>query len=360
MTERLLHTAATRFEAARRVDSAPPGHRSGRLHGHGFIASVHAVLPAGVGGFAGAEVGALRDALIAAVEPLDYRHLNEILAQTGDAPLAAWIRARLAIPGVAAVGLQSTPDEGVELDGGGRASCWRRYRLQSAHRLPHVPPGHKCGRVHGHGFEVVLQANADGSGLAPGILDAAWQALHAELDHAYLNDIPGLENPTSEILCGWIWRRLKPALATLAWVTVFETGQSGASHDGERFRIWKDVTLDSATCLPAAPAGDRRRRVHGHTYTLRLSLEAPLDAVLGWTVDFGDVKERFNPVFEALDHRPLHELMGPGQADAGSLVRWIRIEAARRLPELVQVELYEEPGCGAMLCWGAALPALPL
>jgi 6-pyruvoyltetrahydropterin/6-carboxytetrahydropterin synthase len=364
MTERLIHTAAARFEAARRIEMAPAGDRRGRLHGHGFTATVRAALPAGFGGFDGAEVGELGAALRAAVAPLNYQHLNEIAGETTDESLARWIRARLALPGLDAVGLQSTPDVGIELDGEGRARLWRRYLLQSAHRLPNVPPGHKCGRVHGHGFEVVLQADVDPAPgvarLTPDRLDALWAPLHAELDHAYLNDIPGLETPTSEILSRWLWQRLEPELAELAWVTVFETGQSGASHDGERFRIWKDMTLDSATCLPAAPAGDRRRCLHGHTYTLRLHLSAPLDAVLGWTVDFGDVKELFAPIFAELDHQPLHELSGLAQADAAALARWVRHRAERLLPALDGVDLFETRGCGVELRWGAPSPALPL
>lgn len=364
MTERLLYTAASVFEAARQVGVLPEGHRSRRLHGHSFTAKLRATLPTGWAGFAGGEVDALRDALCRALAPLDYHHLNDTLEQPTDENLARWLRQRLAVPGLDTIGIQSTAHEGADLDGAQHAHVWRRYLLQSAHRLPNVAPGHKCGRVHGHGFEVILHADTDLDARALGVdydrLDALWAPLHAELDHAFLNDVTGLENPTSEIISSWLWQRLKPQLPELSWVTVYETGQCGASYDGEHYRIWKEVTLDSALCLPAAPAGDPRRRVHGHTYTLRLHLSAPLDQVMGWTVDFGDVKELFAPIFAALDHRPLHELAGLQQADAASLARWIRSAAAPSLPQLDRIDLYQTRGCGVILSWGGRDVALPI
>ncbi len=99
------------------------------------------------------------------------------------------------------------------------------------------------------------------------------------------------------MISSWIWERLKPALPELSWVTVYETATCGAHFDGSHYRIWKELTLDSALRLSARPDGDPRRRIHGHTYTLRLHLHAPLDQVMGWTIDFGDVKEMFAPIF---------------------------------------------------------------
>src|SRR5690606_17631564 len=126
-------------------------------------------------------------------------------------------------------------------------------------------------------------------------LDALWEPIFADLDHAYLNDIFGLENPTSEVISHWVWQRLKPQLPELSWVTVYETASCGAHFDGKNYRIWKELTLDSAVQLRRAPVGDRRRRIHGHTYTLRLHLHGTLDKVMGWTMDFGDAKRLFDP-----------------------------------------------------------------
>jgi 6-pyruvoyltetrahydropterin/6-carboxytetrahydropterin synthase len=364
MSDTLLFAAALPFEAARAVSILPAGHRSAQLHGHSFTAKVWAQLPPGWAPFPGGEVDELRTRLQRALAPLDYAHLNRHLEQPTDENLARWIRERLDVPGVVKVGVQSTAHEGVDLDSADHAHVWRRYQLQSAHWLPNVKPGHKCGRLHGHGFAIILHADQDLGARAIGVdydhLDALWAPIHDELDHACLNDFPGLENPTSEMISAWIWRRLKPALPELSWVTVYETASCGAHFDGQRYRIWKETSIDSALRLSRAPEGDRRRRVHGHTYTLRLHLNAPLDAVMGWTVDFGDVKELFDPIFKRLDHHPLHELPSLKDADAASLAEWIRGQVSPHLPQVDRIDLYETSGCGAILSWGGAEPALPI
>lgn len=364
MTPRIYTAAAAGFEAARRVTILPEGHRARRLHGHSFLAEVRAQLPEGWGPFPGGEVSALRERLAACIAPLDYADLNGELEQPTDENLARWIRARLDVPGIDIVGVQSTLHEGVDLDRHEQAHVWRRYIFQSAHRLPNVPPGHQCGRMHGHGFEVILHANQDRGQRDLSIdydrLDALWAPLHAQLDHACLNDIPGLENPTSEVISSWIWQRLKPQLPELSWVTVYETASCGAHFDGTHYRIWKEMTMDSSLQLRRAPDGDPRRRIHGHTYTLRLHLSAPLDQVLGWTIDFGDVKERFTPIFKRLDHHPLHEIPGMADTDTASVTRWIQAQAAPLLPQLDRIDLYETRGCGTVLVWGEEGPAVPV
>jgi 6-pyruvoyltetrahydropterin/6-carboxytetrahydropterin synthase len=361
---RLFHVAAAHFESARQVSVLPEGHRGRRLHGHSFVAKARVALPTGWAPFPGGEVSALRDALARCVEPLDYRLLNDTLAQPTDENLARWVRTQLALPGIEQIGIQSTLHEGADLDRHEDAHIWRRYIFESAHRLPNVPKGHKCGRMHGHGFEVILHANVKLAGRDLGVdydhLDACWAPIHAQMHHACLNDIAGLENPTSELIGSWIWQRLKPVLPELSWVTVYETATCGAHFDGTRYRIWKDLSLDSSLTLRHAPEGDPRRRVHGHTYTLRLHMNAPLDAVRGWTIDFGDVKELFTPIFQELDHQPLHEIAGLADNDAASLARWVRERTAPHLPSLDRIDVYETRGCGAILAWGDDEPALPV
>jgi 6-pyruvoyltetrahydropterin/6-carboxytetrahydropterin synthase len=364
MKETLLFAVATPFESARKVTLLPEGHRSRRLHGHSFLAKVRIEIPPGWASFPGGEVGQLQDCLQRCVAPLDYQLLNDHLEQPTDENLARWIRSRLGIPGIEQVGIQSTQHEGADIDRNEHAHIWRRYIFESAHRLPNVPPGHKCGRMHGHGFEVILHADVALKNRDIGIdydrLDECWAPLHAEFHQACLNDIPGLENPTSELIGSYIWHRLKPVLQELSWVTVYETASCGAHFDGQRYRIWKELSLDSSLRLARALKGDPRRRVHGHTYTLRLHLNAPLDQVRGWTVDFGDVKEIFSPIFLKLDHQPLHELPGVEDNDTASLVRWIRAEASADLPQLDRIDLFETRGCGAILAWGTDDPALPV
>jgi 6-pyruvoyltetrahydropterin/6-carboxytetrahydropterin synthase len=364
MTETLLYAATVGFEAAREVSLLPDGHRSRRLHGHSFLAEVRCSLPIGWADFPGNEVPQLRDRLSATVQPLDYDFLNRKLEQPTDENLARWVRQHLDVPGIDNVAVQSTSNEGVDIDRNDHAHVWRRYLFESAHQLPNVPVGHKCGRMHGHGFEVILHANQDISSREMSLdydyLDACWQPIHQELHMACLNDLAGLENPTSEIISAWIWNRLKPTLPELSWVTVYETASAGAHFDGTNYRIWKEQTFDSALRLVRAPDSHPTRRLHGHTYITRLHLSAPLNRVMGWTVDYGDVKELFKPIFERLDHQPLHELPGVVDTDTASLARWIRHQTEDKLPQLDRIDVFQSRGCGAILSWGPLGPALPI
>lgn len=360
----VLTVATGAFESARQVGVLPVGHRCRQLHGHSFQASVFAQLRAGWSPFPGGEVRALEQQLAQALKPLNYAHLNKVVDEPTDENLSRWVRQRLDLPGVDRIAIQSTAHQGVDLDRNGMAHVWRRYKFQAAHRLPNVHAGHKCGRMHGHGFEVIVHANQD-IGTRPisidyDHLDAIWAPLHAELNYKCLNEIEGLTNPTSELISSWLWRRIKPALPELSWITVFETGSCGANFDGQRYRIWKDFTLDSAVRFKRAPAGAPEGAVHGHTFMLRLHLSAPLDTVMGWTLDFGDVKTIFDPLFKDLDHQPLHEKPELADNDTASIAGWIYETAKLRLPQLVRVDLFEAEGCGSIVTEDVEGPALPV
>jgi len=113
------------------------------------------------------------------------------------------------------------------------------FRFEAAHRLPKVPPGHKCERLHGHSFKVEIAirgpvAEETGWLIDFADMEEAWKPLHAQLDHNYLNEVPGLENPTSEVIAGWIWERLAPVLPGLARITVFETCDARCEYEGDR------------------------------------------------------------------------------------------------------------------------------
>lgn len=364
MTDQLYYVAAIPFEAARQVGVLPSQHRSARLHGHSFTARVRMQAPVGWAPFPGGEVDALSAHLRKAIDPLDYAFVNEQIQVPTDENIGRWLRARLTVPGIESVGIQSTSDQGVDLDRGERAHIWRRFRFEAAHQLPNVPAGHQCGRMHGHGFEVILHVNQNIDGKSMGVdfdrLGECWAPIQAELHYACMNDIHGLENPTSEILSGWLWQRLKPELPNLSWVTTYETHTAGCHYDGHHYRIWKEQRFESALRLARAPQGDSRRRLHGHSYMVRLHLTAPLDAVLGWTVDYGDVKELFKPLYKQLDHHLLNELQSISDADVASVLHWLHERMASRLPQLDRIDLYETPGCGAVLTWGEQGPALPV
>lgn len=356
LTKNTVFCAQAGFEAARQIEALPAGHPSGRLHGHGFVAKLRCALPSGWAPFAGGEAQRLHDELQAGAARLDHTLLNDQVSNPTDTHLARWLKERLALPGPCELGVQSTAQRGAQLDAAGGVTLWRRYAFQSAHWLPNVPLGHKCGKMHGHGFETVLHVRAtDARGdtvLGHDDLDAVWAPLHHQLNYGCLNDLPGLANPTSERLASWLWERLAPQLPGLATVTVYETASCGAVFDGALHRIWKQMTLDAAVQLRHAPDGSGLRRLHGHTYTLRLHLAAPLDALLGWAVDFGDVKSAFNPIFKQLDHQPIHEIAELADGDTAGIAAWIAEQARRELPQLDRVDLFETPGCGATVSVG--------
>lgn len=390
------HVASTRFEAAREIGGLSVDNKFARVHGHGFLVSVHAdanllgshseaptaaAPTAAWPPYRGGEVPALLSELQHFARQLDYQRLNDVVPNPTDIHVAKWFGRQLSVPHLSAIALQSTPEQGVlvgvgaDSDAGAdsqpaaRLLVWRRYRFQAAHQLPNVAPGHKCGRMHGHGFEVVLYAvSGDDLGNDDAVnystLDAAWSQVAGQLSFQCLNEIPGLENPTSELLSSWLWQRLKSVVPTLSAVTVYETASCGATFDGERYRIWKDFSIDSAVRYRhAADVQDPRAQLHGYTYTLRLNLCAPLDDVMGWTVDFGDVKEVFNPVFKALDHHPLHEnpeLSAVSDGDTASMARWLFHKTQRMLPSMVRVDLFETEGCGASVGTDLEGPPLPL
>ncbi len=114
---------------------------------------------------------------------------------------------------------------------------FKTFRFESAHRLPNVPDGHKCGRLHGHSYAVDVHVAGpigaeSGWVMDFGDLAAAFAPLDDALDHRYLNEIPGLENPTSENLARWIWTKLKPTLPSLRRIVVRETCTTGCIYEG--------------------------------------------------------------------------------------------------------------------------------
>jgi 6-pyruvoyltetrahydropterin/6-carboxytetrahydropterin synthase len=115
---------------------------------------------------------------------------------------------------------------------------YKEFRFESAHRLPNVPAGHKCSRLHGHSFKGVIYVEGEIDERAGWIMDygdikEVFRPIYEQLDHNYLNDIDGLENPTSEVLAKWIWDRLKPDLPGLSRVVINETCNSGCIYRGE-------------------------------------------------------------------------------------------------------------------------------
>ena len=114
----------------------------------------------------------------------------------------------------------------------------KSFSFEAAHRLPTFPPGHKCQRLHGHSFkvDVVIAGEVDpakGYLIDYGDIKRVAEPVIGELDHQYLNEIPGLENPTAEHLARWVFDRLKAELPLLSAVIIHETCMSSCAYRGK-------------------------------------------------------------------------------------------------------------------------------
>ena len=118
-----------------------------------------------------------------------------------------------------------------------RVELVRSFTFEAAHWLPTFPEGHKCRRLHGHSYrvEVVVAGEVDpqrGYLIDYGDIASACEPVRTQLDHYCLNEVAGLENPTSENIARWIWERLKPALPPLRRIVIHETCTSRCEYAG--------------------------------------------------------------------------------------------------------------------------------
>lgn len=119
-----------------------------------------------------------------------------------------------------------------------RVRLVKSFDFEAAHYLPTFPEGHKCRRMHGHSFKVDVIVEGD---VAPemgylmdyGDIKKAIEPVRGRLDHHLLNEVEGLENPTSEVIARWLFDRLRPSLPLLAEVVVHETCTSRCHYRGE-------------------------------------------------------------------------------------------------------------------------------
>ncbi|HEY5710027.1 MAG TPA: 6-carboxytetrahydropterin synthase QueD [Solirubrobacterales bacterium] len=113
----------------------------------------------------------------------------------------------------------------------------RSYRFEAAHYLPRVPESHPCRRLHGHSYRIDVAVTGSAGKQSGWVVDFAdidvvVEPVCARLDHRLLNDIIGLENPTSEVLAAWLWERLAPNLPGLSMIRVAENPDAVCTYRG--------------------------------------------------------------------------------------------------------------------------------
>jgi len=116
-------------------------------------------------------------------------------------------------------------------------AIYKEFTFEAAHKLPNVPDGHKCGRLHGHSYKIRLHLEGNIDPVTGWFIDFSdiktlFKPTLEMLDHHYLNDIEGLENPTAEILAVWLWEKTKGILPQLNAIEVMETCTSGVLYKG--------------------------------------------------------------------------------------------------------------------------------
>lgn len=119
----------------------------------------------------------------------------------------------------------------------GKMQVYKRFTFDSAHYLPNVPADHKCRNVHGHTYRVTVFLEGDLQPELDWIVDFAEvsrivKAVIRVVDHRLLNEIPGLENPTCEVIAAWLWKKIEPELPTLRRIELAETPTSGVIFEG--------------------------------------------------------------------------------------------------------------------------------
>lgn len=291
-----MHYQRGYFCAARQV--------AGVEHGHNFVLQLGApTLPIGTAA--------------KLCQNWDYQNLNHHLKHCDDVALGQYLFAK---GDFANLLLKSAPDRGVYFSA--KQFCYFYHaRFSAAHFLPNVPKDHKCGRLHGHGFGVILFSNQHTSEE----LARRWQRVLNQINGKLLNKIKGLDNPTSENLALWLFDKIPD----LSQISIQETDSAACSFDGQTLTIYKQQTAECALKVGAD--------YWGHSYVLRLHLCGMLDEYHGWLQDYADIKSQFAPLYQLLDHHELRQNYDIGSAQ--DLAAYIIAKLQNKIPYLSAVDV---------------------
>lgn len=218
-----------RFEAAHRNTALPGDDPRARLHGHSYRVEIHVAGPIGEKTGWLVDYADIKRAFKPYLRQLDHHDLNTVegledttargietwIADYAGSAIPGFLRATVNIPGVKKLGVQPGPDQG-----------YAKLSFAAAHSLPNVPPGHKCGRLHGHSYRVEATGSVES-------LRREMERVYPILAYSHLNTIAGLENSTAEMLAGWLWERWAGEVEDLEAITVAETCSARCVYRGE-------------------------------------------------------------------------------------------------------------------------------
>lgn len=207
----------------------------------------------------------------------------------------------------------------------------KEFTFEAAHHLPSVGPDHKCSRTHGHLFRVEITVAGPVDPVMGWVMDfgdlaRAAREVVAGLDHRFLNDLPGLANPTSENLARYLFDRLSAKVPGVAAITIHESPSSrctyrpGPAGDAtpRPVQVGASGLAFSAAHLLVAPDGTREP-LHGHDY--RMAVSAWIDA--GGPADADETLRRCAlRAIADLEHRVLvatRPVVGRVDADADTV-----------------------------------------
>jgi len=106
-------------------------------------------------------------------------------------------------------------------------------------------------------------------------------------------------------------------------------------------KIYKDITFEAAHLLPNLPDGHKCRRLHGHSFNIRITVDGPIDPSTGWILDYGDIKKAFSPIYDQLDHHYLNDIQGLENPTSENLALWVWNQLNSRLDHLFEIEIKE-------------------
>ena len=193
--------------------------------------------------------------------------------------------------------------------------------LQTAHFLPYVPDDHKCRRLHGHNFGLWISIevpNFDNeTSETINCLELGCQEIQKKLDHCVLNEISGLNNPTSENIALWIYEKLNLKPLKIFNILCIETQKSAACYHGnDLWSCWKSFDFESVW----RPLKDR---ISGHSFKLTAGVQGGVVKPFGWVLDFSEIKSQIKPLIDQIDHQDLSSILkGRGNSSEG-LLEWL-------------------------------------